>query len=105
MGGSEFCRPPTRGEYGNTGKTAFRLSRHSQLGHDAVQEHPVGRGENAPRLQFRWEAYNVFNHTQYMSVDTTARFNPAGQQINATFGQVTATRPPRQMQGSLRIQF
>jgi hypothetical protein len=47
----------------------------------------------------------VFNHTQYASIDTTARFNPAGQQINATFGRVTSTRPPRQMQASLRIQF
>jgi len=66
---------------------------------------PLGRGDNAPKLQFRWEAYNVFNHTQYSGLDTTARFNPAGQQVNATFGQVTSTRPPRQMQGSLRFQF
>ena len=57
------------------------------------------------RAQLRIEAYNVFNHTQYASVDTTARFNPAGQQINPTFGQVNSTRPPRQMQLSLRVQF
>ncbi|MEO5822123.1 MAG: hypothetical protein ABIT71_16585 [Vicinamibacteraceae bacterium] len=47
----------------------------------------------------------MFNHTQYAGVDTTAHLNPAGQQINATFGQATSTRPPRQMQASLRIQF
>ncbi len=63
---------------------------------------PFGK---ARQIQFRWEAYNVFNHTQYATVDTTARFNPAGQQVNATFGQVTSTRPPRQMQVSLRVQF
>ena len=100
-----FVARPTRGEYGNIGKTAFRLPGIHNWDMTLFKNIPLGRGENAPRLQFRWEAYNIFNHTQYMSVDTTARFNPAGQQINATFGQVTATRPPRQMQGSLRIQF
>ena len=44
----------------------------------------LGRGDTGPRLQLRWEAYKVFNHTQYATIDTTARFNPAGQQINAT---------------------
>lgn len=39
--------------------------------------------------QFRAEAYNVFNHTNFSGVDTTARFNAAGQQTNTTFGQYT----------------
>ena len=63
---------------------------------------PFGNGR---QFQFRWEAYDVFNHTQYASVEATARFNPAGQQINPTFGQVNATRPPRQMRLSRRVQF
>jgi hypothetical protein len=37
-------------------------------------------------FQFRWEIYNVFNHTQYSSVDTGAR-------------------SPTIMQGSLKFQF
>jgi hypothetical protein len=56
-------------------------------------------------VQFRSEFYNAFNHTQYDAVDSNAVFNSAGQQINGTFGQVIATRPPRVIQFSLRIEF
>jgi hypothetical protein len=56
-------------------------------------------------LQLRWEAYNVFNHTQFNGVDLTARFDAAGNQTNANFGRVTSTRPPRTMQGSVRFSF
>ena len=30
------------------------------------------------RVQFRAEAYNTFNHTQFDTVDTTITFNAAG---------------------------
>lgn len=54
---------------------------------------------------FRWEAYNVFNHTQYATINTAARYTPAGVQTNALFGEVVSTRAPRVMQGSLRFTF
>lgn len=53
----------------------------------------------------RWEAYNAFNHTQYSGINATARFDPAGNQTNALFGQVTSARNARVMQGSLRFTF
>ena len=59
----------------------------------------------ASRLQFRAEMFNAFNHTQFQSVDGTARFDPAGQQVNGQFGQVTITRAPRVIQLSLQLQF
>jgi len=31
-----------------------------------------------------------FNHTQFSGIDTTARFDAAGNQTNARFGQYTA---------------
>jgi hypothetical protein len=49
--------------------------------------------------------YNVFNHTQFSGVDTTARFSAAGAQVNPTFGQINTSRSPRIMQGSLRFTF
>jgi hypothetical protein len=56
-------------------------------------------------FQFRWEAYNAFNHTQYAGLNLAAKFDAQGNQVNALFGQVTSTRSPRVMQGSLRFTF
>ena len=56
-------------------------------------------------ITFRWEAYNVFNHTQYATINTAAKYTPQGVQTNALFGQVITTRTPRVMQGSLRFTF
>ena len=57
------------------------------------------------RLQFRWETYNTFNHTQYSALDTTARFDAAGRQVNARFGQLFAARSPRRMQLAVKLIF
>jgi len=74
------------------------------------------------RAQFRAEAYNIFNHTQYTSLDTTIRFNNTtsisrgtfngaayavdpGGQIPTTFGQFTGAGLSRRMQLGLRIDF
>ena len=56
-------------------------------------------------LQFRGELYDAFNHTQYSSVDTGARFDTTGKQVNTRFGQVTATRLPRVIQLALTFRF
>jgi hypothetical protein len=59
-------------------------------------------------LQFRFEFYNAWNHTQYSAIDTGATFDEttAGfPQVNNTFGQVVATRQPRVIQLSIRLDF
>lgn len=57
------------------------------------------------RTQLRGEFYNAFNHTQWSALDTTARFDAQGRQVNTQFGQVTATRFARRIQLALRILF
>jgi hypothetical protein len=57
------------------------------------------------RFQFRAEAYNTFNHTQYSKVNTTITFNAAGVNTNAAAGQITEARDPRIMQLALRMIF
>ena len=54
-------------------------------------------------IQFRSEFYNMFNHTQFSAVDSTARFDPAGSQVNTRLGQVYrgAFRP----RDSIRLEF
>ncbi len=56
-------------------------------------------------MQFRAEAYNTFNHTQYSAIGSSITFNAAGQNTNTQFGQVTSTRNPRYMQLALRVVF
>ncbi len=55
--------------------------------------------------QFRVEAYNVFNHTNFSAVNTAAQFDKNGVQTNAQFGQYTAAVFPRRLQLALRLTF
>jgi hypothetical protein len=58
------------------------------------------------KFQFRAEAYNAFNHTQFSTVNTTPKWTYAtGAVTAAQFGQITAARDPRVMQMALRINF
>jgi hypothetical protein len=57
-------------------------------------------------LQFRAEAYNAFNHTQFSTVNTDAKWNyTTGAVTAAQFGQITDARDPRIMQFALRLNF
>lgn len=56
-------------------------------------------------LQFRWETFNTFNHTQFTGLNSTARFDTADKQIDSTFSQFTSAANPRIMQLSLRVVF
>lgn len=49
-------------------------------------------------LQFRAEAFNLFNHTNFSSVGTTLT-------TTSTYGKVTNTRDPRIMQLALKLSF
>ncbi|MEX2261159.1 MAG: carboxypeptidase-like regulatory domain-containing protein [Bryobacteraceae bacterium] len=58
------------------------------------------------RLQFRWELYNAFNHTQFSGLDNAARFDSStGAQVNERLGQLTTARRARIMQFALRFTF
>ncbi|MGH9385251.1 MAG: carboxypeptidase regulatory-like domain-containing protein [Vicinamibacterales bacterium] len=60
------------------------------------------------RLQFRVELYNVFNSTQFGTVDRAARFDfNTGAQLNPNLGHVTASRngSNRIIQLGARLQF
>ncbi|MFB3776665.1 MAG: carboxypeptidase regulatory-like domain-containing protein [Bryobacteraceae bacterium] len=99
---SVFKRPAQR-DWGNAGNGILRGP--------GVNNWDLALSKTIPffserfNLNFRGEFFNAWNHTQFSSVDSTARFNPAGQQINTLFGSYTATRTPRTIQFSLKLAF
>ncbi len=56
--------------------------------------------KDTKELQFRAEAFNVFNHAQFDN--PSGNFNNPGQN---GFGHVTAARDPRIMQMALKLLF
>jgi hypothetical protein len=57
------------------------------------------------KAQLRAEAYNVFNHTQFDTVDVAPAWDQSGVQTNPSFGKVTGARDPRIIQLALRLSF
>jgi hypothetical protein len=94
---------PGKGDPGNAGKVNVRNPGVNNIDLAISKRFPVKSEQRY--FQLRWEAYNAFNHTQYATLDTAAKFDPAGNQTNTRFGQVISTRTPRVMQGSLRFTF
>jgi hypothetical protein len=93
---------PAKGEYGNAATDEFRGPGTNNWDLTAFKNIKIKEKAN---FQLRWEAYNVFNHTQWSGVNSAARFDNTGAQVNALFGTVTSARAARVMQGSLRFQF
>jgi hypothetical protein len=95
---------PGLNDRGNAGKYSVRGPGVDNYDMALAKRFPIA-GEKRS-LQFRWEAYNVFNHTQFSGINVSPRYDlTTGAQVNALFGQVTSTRTPRVMQGSLRFTF
>jgi len=102
-----FARPTTRGQIGNASRNMLRLP--GIFNSDLALFKNFNLGEKR-RLRFTWETYNIFNHTNFRTLDTalTLTLNTTTGQVtqtNARFGQPTAARSPRVMQGSLRFTF
>ncbi|NOT64341.1 MAG: hypothetical protein HOP19_29335, partial [Acidobacteria bacterium] len=102
-----FARPLARGEIGNAARNMIR--RPGVINSDLAFFKNVRLREKL-RLQFRWETYNLLNHTNFSAIDTalTMTLNTTTNEVtqtNARFGQPTAARSPRVMQGSLRLSF
>lgn len=100
---TDVFRLPAVGTLGNAAKTLIRGPGVNNW--DIAIFKNFALTERA-KLQFRWELYNAFNHTQFSGLDTGARFDPkTGEQVNTRFGQCTAARAPRLMQFALRLSF
>ena len=95
---------PGKGDPGNASKNSVRNPGVANSDFTLSKKFPLK--SESRYFTFRWEAYNAFNHTQYSGINTAARYDlTTGAQVNTLFGQVTSTRAPRVMQGSLRLTF
>ena len=95
---------PRAGEYGTAPVAPFRLPGRHQW--DIALARQFGLG-GARRLQFRAELINAFNHTQFLDVNTTCTARPGTTACDTAsgFGQVTSTRPPREVQLGVRVDW
>jgi Carboxypeptidase regulatory-like domain len=59
----------------------------------------------ASRLQFRFETYNTFNHTQFTNIDTGAKFNASNVQTNTNYGRFTEAALARRLVVGLKLYF
>ncbi len=97
-----FSRLTGRGDIGNAPVTFYRFPKIVLSNMSIFKNFQLGGGR---RIQFRWEAYNVFNQVNWSNLNTNAQFNTAGEQVNANFGQATEARSARVMQGAIRFSF
>ncbi len=63
-------------------------------------------GSNESRkIQFRFETYNAFNHSQFNAIDTGSRWDAQGRQVNQRFGQAIGSAAARRIQIGLKFSF
>jgi len=101
-----FARPSGRGDYGNAARHLIQRPGVNNWDLALFKNFAFGGARN---LQFRLEAFNVLNHTQFQELNRNAQFDPNGRQVNANFGTVigvtSPTRNARVLQMSLRMNF
>jgi hypothetical protein len=111
LGGTDFLRPgyprPTgtieQPYFGNAGPGI--LTRPGFANFDARLQRRFNLFSEKRTLDLRLEAFNALNHTQFSGIDTTARFDQSGAQINALYLQPTAARRARFLNLSVQVNF
>lgn len=93
---------PVKGTWGNSARYILRGPGVNNWDISAIKDFPV---RDQMRFQFRAEAYNAFNHSQFSAMDTTAKFDAAGNQTNTGLSSFTSARTPRILQFALRFYF
>ncbi|MBI4907443.1 MAG: carboxypeptidase regulatory-like domain-containing protein [Acidobacteria bacterium] len=99
---NDVFRVPARGTIGNAATTLIRGPGVNNFDLAIFKDFPI---RESIKAQFRAEMYNAFNHTQFNAVDTGARFDPAGAQVNPRFGEMTGAAAPRRIQLAIRFYF
>lgn len=97
----QFTLPPN-GVRGNSGLGTVRGPGQNNVDLSLAKTFPIHDTVNA---QFRADAYNVFNHTQWNGAQTTFPYAGVGNYGNVPFGQATGAREARILQVGLKLAF
>jgi hypothetical protein len=91
--------------FGNAGRNIVRGPNFFQTDLGLHKAFPVWK--ESTKLEFRMEAFNLFNRTNFLTPDSNAsnvRFDAAGN-YTGNFGKITGTFPARQIQFALKLIF
>jgi hypothetical protein len=99
---TSVVRLPARGTIGNAAKNNLRGPGINNWDMAFFKNFSI---REPMRLQLRCETYNTWNHSQFIGVDTTARFDPQGNQVNNRLGEMISARNARIIQLALRFYF
>jgi Carboxypeptidase regulatory-like domain len=105
----EAFAPPVDGTFGNSGRSPFRQPGRHQWDVAVTKNFtPADR----VRVQVRAELINAFNHTQWLADPVANGLDNTCTQVIAScnvsgdrFGQLLATRAPREVQLGMRVSF
>ena len=99
--------PAADGTFGNSGRAEFRQPGRNQTDLSISKNWTFNRTQ---RIQFRADAINAFNHTQWLAdpqangLDNTCTISLTTCNTPAdTFGQILSTRAPREIQVGLKF--
>ncbi len=98
---SKFSLPPN-GVRGNSGLGTVRGPGQNNLDLSLAKTFQIYDRFNA---QFRADAFNFFNHTQWNGAQTTFPYAPVGNYGNVPFGQASGAREARILQVGLKLAF
>lgn len=99
---TDVFRAPSAGTVGNSARTLLRQPGTNNWDVTVAKSFPIAE---RVRIQVRCELYNAFNHTQFSSFDTSARFDAQGNQVNSNLGTFTAAASARVVQLAARVTF
>ncbi|HEY1808522.1 MAG TPA: hypothetical protein VGG42_08165, partial [Acidobacteriaceae bacterium] len=83
--------------FGNARKDTIHLPGLFNWNLSMYKDFPFTRNAEGPRFQLRVESFNTFNHTEFQNLDTGTN--------DSTFGQITSTYDPRELQFGGKILF
>ena len=89
--------------FGNAGPTEFYMPRIQEWEMSMLKNFQLGKDE-ARQLQFRFETYNTFNHTNFDGINNFG-LTFGGGSPGGAFGKFNATAPNRIMALALKLKF